>query len=331
MDDKKLWYGYKYYRGRLSSAEKRVYDLIYAGLLRGEKSFTIQPISPKSCTEIFNSVLLDVPACFHVSGFSLESSLFGCKIKPQYHIPGIQYQLQCQQVELALQNVLKTINCSDAWTMLKRLHSYIISHLSYEECGPTSHCIVGPLLSSKGVCEGIAKLVKYICDRLGLQSAVLAGIAIDSATMTQDNHAWNAVQIDGEWYCFDFTFDLTMNAGSPCKSIERYDYFALSSDEMALDHQCAQMVFPPCAQRKDYFTTTKSVVGCSADLRALISKRISVSTRDLAFKVSSSWTDFAPEVELNKAISLKAFFCTGTIGYNFSFNPNQRVCYVHFN
>lgn len=331
MDSNALWYGYKYYRSRLSEPDKGVYDAFYAGLMGGKSSFSTHFIKPKDAERIFNAVLLDAPACFHVSGFSMETSLFGCKIRPQYLIPNVQYQMECRQIESAVQTVLKAVTGKDTWATLKNLHSYILAHISYEEYGPKAHCFAGPLLLSKGVCEGIAKMVKYVCDRLGIQSAVISGVATDTTTGKDDLHAWNVIQVSGDWYCFDFTFDLTLNKSNPCASIERYDYFGLSTEEMCVDHKSEEMTFAPCSTRKDYFTATKSVVMCPSDLSALIKGRISLTKRDIAFKIGPSWRAFAPELEINKVLTLKTVFTKGAAGYLFSYNEAQRVCYIHFN
>lgn len=330
MDDKNVWYGYKYYRGRLSSSEKKAYDAIYNGLRRCDSAFSIPFVSAKTCSRIFDAIRLDTPACFHVNGFSMEASMLNCKMVPCYTMPSIQYEMQCQQIEPAMKTLLASIGSSDAWITMKKLHTYILARLKYQDNGVVAHSIIGPLFLSQGVCEGIAKLVKYTCDHLGLQSVILVGTANDGRLGQQDNHAWNAVQIDGEWYCFDFTFDLTLNETNPC-CIERYDYFALSSDEMAVDHQSTEMVFAPCAHRRDFFTQSRSVVGSTFDLQNLIGNRVSYSKRDIAFKVGSSWNSFVPEKELNQVVSLKTFLTAGIAGYKYSYNSRQRVCYVRFN
>ena len=49
------------------------------------------------------------------------------------------------------------------------VHDFICANVTYDKLKKQySHEIIGPLQQGIGVCEGIAKTVKILCDRLGL-------------------------------------------------------------------------------------------------------------------------------------------------------------------
>ena len=58
------------------------------------------------------------------------------------------------------------------------------------------------LAARQGVCEGIANLFTALANRMGLQSEVVFGKASGAR---QENHAWNAVMVDGKWCLVDIT------------------------------------------------------------------------------------------------------------------------------
>ncbi|MDR0975174.1 MAG: hypothetical protein LBL80_05730 [Ruminococcus sp.] len=51
-------------------------------------------------------------------------------------------------------------------------------------------------------CVGYAHAVQYICDRVGINSMVITGV-----TEAGQTHAWNIVDVGGDWYNYDITWD----------------------------------------------------------------------------------------------------------------------------
>lgn len=58
-----------------------------------------------------------------------------------------------------------------------------------------------------GVCEGISKAFKYLCDKVGIKS----GIVIGNVKGEVAAHAWNQICIEGAWYNIDVTFDMNLS------------------------------------------------------------------------------------------------------------------------
>ena len=84
------------------------------------------------------------------------------------------------------------------------LHDRIITWTEYGYCGDNSaespcYTAAGPLLLHEGVCDGYTRLYGYLLSKVGI-----ANQYVDSVEL---NHAWNLVQIGGEWYHVDVTWD----------------------------------------------------------------------------------------------------------------------------
>lgn len=51
----------------------------------------------------------------------------------------------------------------------RAIHDFIVENVRYDKLEkPYSHEVIGPLTNGVGVCEGMAKTVKLLCDGLGL-------------------------------------------------------------------------------------------------------------------------------------------------------------------
>ncbi len=83
------------------------------------------------------------------------------------------------------------------------VYDYIMENTVYDYDGAKSdkrsmcHTSYGCLVEGKAVCEGYAAAFAYIMQMLGIESGVCTG----------SNHAWNYVNLDGDYYWLDATWD----------------------------------------------------------------------------------------------------------------------------
>ena len=104
----------------------------------------------------------------------------------------------------------------------------------YEKSGAprTSYEPYGPLIEGKGVCLGYAETFRLLMDMAGIECITVTGAGFQN----RENHAWNMVKLNGEWYCVDPTWDLRPGINQDGELV--YNYFNVTSDWMAFtDHQ----------------------------------------------------------------------------------------------
>ena len=90
------------------------------------------------------------------------------------------------------------------------IHDYIVSHAEYDAAGyesgqaaPESHSAYGILINGVGVCDGYAKAIYELLNRVGIECKFVTGNVVNG-----EGHAWNIVKLDdGEWYNLDVTWD----------------------------------------------------------------------------------------------------------------------------
>jgi transglutaminase/protease-like cytokinesis protein 3 len=131
--------------------------------------------------------------------------------------------------------IIKKCENADTVQKIKIVHDYLVDTIDYDaDAGSNVYNIYGALVDKKAVCEGYARACKYILDDLGIPCIIACGVAKNSQGNTQ-SHAWNYVQIDGQWYALDVTWDDPVGTGRITDEI-KYAYFLKGGNNFFTDH-----------------------------------------------------------------------------------------------
>jgi hypothetical protein len=134
------------------------------------------------------------------------------------------------------------------------IHDFICENVTYDKLKKQySHEILGPLGQGVGVCEGIAKSVKILCDQLSLPCIVVIS-ENNPEKQIKYRHAWNVIRINGVWYHLDATFDNSLG-----KKEVRYDYFNLDDKSMFKDHEPVIYKVPTCSEGDHFYYKEKKL------------------------------------------------------------------------
>ena len=121
---------------------------------------------------------------------------------------------------------------------VKMVHDYLVDNISYDSSLSKQNIynIYGALVNRECVCEGYARAFKYLLDELNIPCVMVIGTATNSQGETE-NHAWNYVQLNGNWYAVDSTWDDPVVIGGGTASEEsRYKYFLVGREVIDQDH-----------------------------------------------------------------------------------------------
>ena len=96
----------------------------------------------------------------------------------------------------------------------------------------------GGLVNHTAVCLGYATTFQLLMDLAGVECITVLGAAYSST----EDHGWNMVRLNGNWYCVDVTWDANWREEYQRYGIfwgrERdWNYFNVTSDYMAAEHQ----------------------------------------------------------------------------------------------
>lgn len=114
------------------------------------------------------------------------------------------------------------------------LHDWLLDHCTYDDTAHAprtpagrehSRDPYGPLVEGTGICLGYATTFQLLMDLTGVECITVVGASKES----RQDHAWNMVKLDGEWYCVDPTWNDT---GDREEEKPRHTLFNCTSDYM---------------------------------------------------------------------------------------------------
>lgn len=191
-------------------------------------------IDVSKITLITKATTLGEITTYHVS--------LGAGNNTNYFQTPFQTTEQIEQERLAIENVrdqIVTLTAQDnEVTKIKKIHNWLVAQLSYDDStvGKNKYTIYGPLREAKGVCEGYARSFKYLLDAVEIPCVLVSGTATNQANATE-NHAWNYVQLNNQWYAVDVTWDdPVITGGGALTDTYRYRYFLKGSQDFFKDH-----------------------------------------------------------------------------------------------
>ena len=119
------------------------------------------------------------------------------------------------------------------YEIAKALHDYLALNCEYDMryysggMPSISYTAYGALVNRMAVCQGYALAYQELLAQCGIESEYVSGWG------NGGRHGWNIIQIDGEWYHVDVTWD---DPTPDREGYVRYKYFLKSDKTMSRDH-----------------------------------------------------------------------------------------------
>lgn len=146
-----------------------------------------------------------------------------------------EYEKQIKQIK---NQIIAQIDGKNDYQKIKMIHDYLIDSIEYENDLTQNNVydIYGALVNKRCVCEGYAKAFQYLMNESGIENTIVIGTGTNSRNKTE-NHAWNYVKLDGQWYAVDVTWDdPILSIGGKLTDHSRYANFLKGSKTMSIDH-----------------------------------------------------------------------------------------------
>lgn len=165
------------------------------------------------------------------------------KVYPQYSRSWNKARdIQAEFDKVTSKVISRAASRQKPFDQLLYIHDWIVNNTEYVSNGSAYISEAdGPIAYGYALCEGYAKAFAYLSNQLGYNCICVVGT-------TKEEHMWNMVEIDGEWYHVDVTSD------DPISKIDvsLHDYFCVTTSYIKLDHTIKNILPIPDASATTY-------------------------------------------------------------------------------
>lgn len=245
----------EYYYQHMNKQEQSAYRAMLAGFEAMSPAFPVLRLDGRLLSDLFFRLRLDHPSIFYVGGFHYQFAKQAdyVQLMPEYMFEKKKIKEMKQALESRINRLVQQAKDRQPLEQEQYIHDFICSNVRYDKLQKQySHEIIGPLQQGVGVCEGIAKTVKALCDRLGIECLIAISQA-DPEKGVRYRHAWNLVKLKNTWYHMDATFDNSLGRYGQM----RFDYYNLDDRMIFKDHQPLIYPVPPCTDGAHFYYKEK--------------------------------------------------------------------------
>ena len=200
------------------------------------------------CT-VYDLVLSDHPEVFwHGATYSgsLSSDGYALALKPAYVMTGADLDAARARLEAEVVRLTADLEGKSDYQKSLILHNRVAAKSEYVSQG-LHQTAYGALVQGTAVCAGYAHAYELLMKRVGIPTWYVTGTSI-SPSGTVVPHAWNLVQLDGDWYYTDVTWD-------DQKSYTFYANLNVTTDQITEDHTFGAYAeyLPTCTATADNY------------------------------------------------------------------------------
>ena len=223
------------YRALLSVKEQGVYNQIYANARDCAGTFRLLcALSLEELNDTYVAVTCDHPEIFWLAnryeyGYAAGDKDTAVQMTLEYSALKDELRQAKARFDAAAAELLNGARAyTDAADKEKYVFDTLAQTVEYNDNAACNQTAYSALVGHSTVCAGYSRAFQYILNQLGIPCYYIFG------TADGGYHAWNIVQLDGEWYGVDLTWSDQL--GGP-----NYTYFNVTDSALSVNHTRSAM------------------------------------------------------------------------------------------
>lgn len=319
----------------LSSEGQTVYDEILECVLNQETKIEVSTLDKDLLDIVYEAVNADYGGLFWMNGYVYTTYTLGgqamrLEFAPKYTMD-YEERVETQRlIDEAVGELLSGIShTASDYEKAKYVFETLIREVDYDLDAPENQNIVSALLYHRTVCQGYACATQYLMHQLGIESFIVTGLA------NGENHAWNIVKLDGDYYYLDTTWGNSQYSAAdelPGKFVN-YAYLNTTTDEIMRTHVSdTPFELPSCTATADNYFVKEGLYFNTWEPDA-VGELISTAWFSGPLPISVKFSDaelFARSIDYFVTEQHIADFCPGLTGYSYLNDTSLNVLTISF-
>jgi len=241
-----------FYYEALTEEEKTIYNEIYLSLISREQAI-VSTLDQNQLDKVYQCVMNDHPEIFYSSGYVCTSRTINGKdvelnFSAKYEMEDVTVKTKQRQIDDYVKQCFAGMPSTDAYGQIKYIYDYVIEHTEYNLQADNNQNICSVFIDGESVCQGYSEAVQYLLNELGYSATIVTGQA------NYSGHAWNLVQLEGNYYYLDATWgdvdyqeqEVTAADGAQMQqTLVNYDYFLVTTEQLTKTHTIETVVAMP--------------------------------------------------------------------------------------
>lgn len=222
---------------QLTEDEKAVYVRIVeeTDALNNHFYITGNPVNTETFDKVYKAVLQDHPEYFFLNEYKLSVDMARDIVEEvTFTYPSDTDTIKQQQadIEAWADKALSQVNANmSAYETAKTLHDYLVANVAYDSSAPNNQNLLSVCENNRTVCAGYSRAYQYLLNKAGIFATYVTG------NTKNEGHAWNLIEIDGQYGWVDITWDDPSFADPDVpQGLVSHAEFGLSTAELLSNH-----------------------------------------------------------------------------------------------
>jgi len=263
--------------------------------VRLDKQGLVCGLDENDIDKIFQCVLKDHPELFYVEGYTYRKytrndKIVAIQFSGTYGMSPEQAIARNKEIEAQIKELLVGgAGLENDYDKVKYAYETIIYQTEYALEAPDNQNIYSVFVNRKSVCQGYAKAVQYLLERMGVKCTLVFGTVENG-----EGHVWNLVQVNDSFYYLDATWGDPSYQSAQDETGEEYfpnisyDYLCITTAQLLRTHVLQEYVpMPECTEDVDNYYVREGTLFTNYDreqMKEVFQRYMESGKRDVTIK-----------------------------------------------